>query len=118
MIEENLYSHFGSLPRHIRGTEEETKLRMLHVILGYLRLLGKSLKTVFNDIHLLKRMSQSLIQVYLFNVIQSCIFSNLLYIFMAINIDYMILLVARFRCVVILNHLDIIVHQEIVTVIV
>ena len=36
---------------------------MLHIIVGYLQLLGDNVKTIFSSGHLLKRMSQALIQV-------------------------------------------------------
>lgn len=65
VIEESLYSQFSALPRQIRGTDEDMKLRILHVILGYLRLLGDGMKTTFNADHLVKRMFQALTQVTL-----------------------------------------------------
>lgn len=63
VVEENLYALFSSLPRQIRSTEEEKKLHTLHVIVGYLQLLGCHIKTLLSSGHLLKRLSHALVQV-------------------------------------------------------
>lgn len=68
IVEENLYTLFSSLPRQIRSTEEQKKLHTLRVIVGYLHLLGGNVKTVLNSGHLLKRISQALVQVLEFDL--------------------------------------------------
>lgn len=68
LVEENLYTLFRSLPRQIRTTEEEKKLHTLHVIVGYLHLIGSHMKTILTSGHLLKKLSHSLIQVLEFDL--------------------------------------------------
>lgn len=63
IIADKLFSHFTALPRQIRGTDEKSKIRILHIILGYIQVLGDHVRTVFHADTLLKRFTQAFIQV-------------------------------------------------------
>lgn len=63
VLSENLHSLATSLPRLIRTSDDQKKLFVLNVFLGYLKLLGPLVSVVLNSAAHLERVSKALMQV-------------------------------------------------------
>ncbi|XP_077411165.1 TELO2-interacting protein 1 homolog [Vanacampus margaritifer] len=63
VLSENLHSLATSLPRLMRTSDDQKKLFVLNVFLGYLKLLGPLLSVVLNSAVHLERISKALMQV-------------------------------------------------------
>ncbi|XP_056279886.1 TELO2-interacting protein 1 homolog [Pseudoliparis swirei] len=63
VLSENLHSLTTSLPRLMRTSDDQKKLFVLNVFLGYLKVLGPLLSTVLNSATHLERISKALMQV-------------------------------------------------------
>ena len=62
-IEEKLYDKLLSLPRVMKSTNDDQKIIILNVLLGYFNLLGDRLTDVLNSISVLEKLLKSFIQV-------------------------------------------------------
>uniref|UniRef100_UPI0037E6FDC3 TELO2-interacting protein 1 homolog n=1 Tax=Semicossyphus pulcher TaxID=241346 RepID=UPI0037E6FDC3 len=63
VLSENLHSLATSLPRLMRTSDDQKKLFVLNVFLGYLKLLGPLVSVVLNSAAHLERISKALMQV-------------------------------------------------------
>ncbi|XP_061841525.2 TELO2-interacting protein 1 homolog isoform X2 [Nerophis lumbriciformis] len=63
VLSENLHSLASSLPRLMRTCDDQKKLFVLNVLLGYLKLLGPLVSVVLNSAVHLHRISKALMQV-------------------------------------------------------
>ncbi|XP_019718553.1 TELO2-interacting protein 1 homolog [Hippocampus comes] len=63
VLSENLHSLATSLPRLMRTSDDQKKLFVLNVFLGYLKLLGPLVSVVLNSAVHLERISKALMQV-------------------------------------------------------
>ncbi|TNN74586.1 TELO2-interacting protein 1 [Liparis tanakae] len=63
VLSENLHSLTTSLPRLMRTSDDQKKLFVLNVFLGYLKVLGPLLSAVLNSATHLERISKALMQV-------------------------------------------------------
>ncbi|XP_047424450.1 TELO2-interacting protein 1 homolog [Mugil cephalus] len=63
VLSENLYSLATSLPRLMRTSDDQKKLFVLNVFLGYLKVLGPLVSVVLNSAAHLERISKALMQV-------------------------------------------------------
>ncbi|KAM9856010.1 TELO2-interacting protein 1 homolog [Aulostomus maculatus] len=63
VLSENLHSLATSLPRLMRTSDDQKKLFVLNVFLGYLRILGPLVSVVLNSAAHLERISKALMQV-------------------------------------------------------
>ncbi|XP_077470182.1 TELO2-interacting protein 1 homolog [Stigmatopora argus] len=63
VLSENLHSLATSLPRLMRTSDDQKKLFLLNVFLGYLKLLGPLISVVLNSAVHLERISKALMQV-------------------------------------------------------
>ncbi|XP_061528376.1 TELO2-interacting protein 1 homolog [Phycodurus eques] len=63
ILSENLHSLATSLPRLMRTSDDQKKLFVLNVFLGYLKLLGPLVSVVLNSAVHLERISKALMQV-------------------------------------------------------
>uniref|UniRef100_A0A3B5BAD0 TELO2 interacting protein 1 n=1 Tax=Stegastes partitus TaxID=144197 RepID=A0A3B5BAD0_9TELE len=63
VVSENLHSLATSLPRLMRTSDDQKKLFVLNVFLGYLKLLGPLVSVVLNSAAHLERISKALMQV-------------------------------------------------------
>lgn len=65
VLSENLHSLATSLPRLMRTSDDQKKLFVLNVFLGYLKVLGPLVSVVLNSAAHLERISKALMQVML-----------------------------------------------------
>lgn len=65
VLSENLHSLATSLPRLMRTSDDQKKLFVLNVFLGYLKVLGPLVSVVLNSAAHLDRISKALMQVSL-----------------------------------------------------
>lgn len=65
VLSENLHSLATSLPRLMRTSDDQKKLFVLNVFLGYLKVLGPLVSVVLNSAAHLDRISKALMQVIL-----------------------------------------------------
>lgn len=65
VLSENLHSLATSLPRLMRTADDQKKLFVLNVFLGYLKVLGPLVSVVLNSAAHLQRISKALMQVML-----------------------------------------------------
>ncbi|KAI4823629.1 hypothetical protein KUCAC02_012207, partial [Chaenocephalus aceratus] len=63
ILSENLHSLATSLPRLMRTSDDQKKLFVLNVFLGYLKVLGSQVSVVLNSAAHLQRISKALMQV-------------------------------------------------------
>lgn len=63
VLSENLHSLATSLPRLMRTSDDQKKLFVLNVLLGYLKVLGPLVSVVLNSAAHLDRISKALMQV-------------------------------------------------------
>ncbi|XP_029291967.1 TELO2-interacting protein 1 homolog isoform X2 [Cottoperca gobio] len=63
VLSENLHSLATSLPRLMRTSDDQKKLFVLNVFLGYLKVLGPQVSVVLNSAAHLERISKALMQV-------------------------------------------------------
>ncbi|KAM8862699.1 TELO2-interacting protein 1 homolog [Spinachia spinachia] len=63
VLSENLHSLATSLPRLMRTSDDQKKLFVLNVFLGYLKVLGPTVSVVLNSAAHLERISKALMQV-------------------------------------------------------
>ncbi|KAL4220850.1 TEL2-interacting protein 1 [Mactra antiquata] len=63
ILEENLHKLATSLPRQIQTAEEEDKLSLLNLLIGYISLLGSRVKNLLLSLPHLKRLSLALMQI-------------------------------------------------------
>ena len=63
VLSENLHSLATSLPRLMRTSDDQKKLFVLNVFLGYLKVLGPLVSVVLNSAAHLERISKALMQV-------------------------------------------------------
>uniref|UniRef100_A0A673BAD2 TELO2 interacting protein 1 n=1 Tax=Sphaeramia orbicularis TaxID=375764 RepID=A0A673BAD2_9TELE len=63
ILSENLHTLATSLPRLMRTSEDQKKLYVLNVFLGYLKILGPLVSVVLNSAAHLERISKALMQV-------------------------------------------------------
>ncbi|XP_023130877.2 TELO2-interacting protein 1 homolog isoform X1 [Amphiprion ocellaris] len=63
VLSENLHSLATSLPRLMRTSDDQKKLFVLNVFLGYLKVLGSLVSVVLNSASHLERISKALMQV-------------------------------------------------------
>ncbi|XP_078110505.1 TELO2-interacting protein 1 homolog isoform X2 [Sander vitreus] len=63
VLSENLYSLATSLPRLMRTSDDQKKLFVLNVFLGYLKVLGPLVSVILNSAAHLERISKALMQV-------------------------------------------------------
>ncbi|KAM3617212.1 uncharacterized protein V6R79_003431 [Siganus canaliculatus] len=63
VLSENLHSLATSLPRLMRTSDDQKKLFVLNVFLGYLKILGPLISVVLNSAAHLERISKALMQV-------------------------------------------------------
>ena len=63
VLSENLHSLATSLPRLMRTSDDQNKLFVLNVFLGYLKVLGPLVSVVLNSAAHLERISKALMQV-------------------------------------------------------
>lgn len=63
ILSENLHSLATSLPRLMRTSDDQKKLYVLNVFLGYLKILGPLVSVVLNSAAHLERISKALMQV-------------------------------------------------------
>ncbi|XP_051946945.1 TELO2-interacting protein 1 homolog [Xyrauchen texanus] len=63
ILSENLHSLASSLPRLMRTTDDQRKLFLLNVFLGYLKILGPKVDSVLTSAVHLERISKALMQV-------------------------------------------------------
>lgn len=63
VLSENLHSLATSLPRLMRTSDDQKKLFVLNVFLGYLKVLGQLVSVVLNSAAHLQRISKALMQV-------------------------------------------------------
>lgn len=63
VLSENLHSLTTSLPRLMRTSDDQKKLFVLNVFLGYLKVLGPQVCVVLNSAAHLERISKGLMQV-------------------------------------------------------
>lgn len=63
VLSENLHSLATSLPRLMRTSDDQKKLFVLNVFLGYLKVLGPLVSMVLNSAAHLERISKALMQV-------------------------------------------------------
>ncbi|XP_068200077.1 TELO2-interacting protein 1 homolog isoform X2 [Antennarius striatus] len=68
VLSENLHSLATSLPRLMRTSDDQKKLFVLNVFLGYLKLLGPLVSAVLSSAAHLERISKALMQVLELNV--------------------------------------------------
>ncbi|XP_056129299.1 TELO2-interacting protein 1 homolog [Lampris incognitus] len=68
ILSENLHNLATSLPRLMRTSDDQKKLFILNVFLGYLKLLGPLVTMVLNSAAHLERISKALMQVLELNV--------------------------------------------------
>uniref|UniRef100_A0A3P8UTC6 TELO2 interacting protein 1 n=1 Tax=Cynoglossus semilaevis TaxID=244447 RepID=A0A3P8UTC6_CYNSE len=73
VLSENLHSLATSLPRLMRTSDDQKKLFVLNVFLGYLKLLGPLVSVVLNSAAHLERISKALMQVLELDVMDVCI---------------------------------------------
>lgn len=69
VLSENLHSLATSLPRLMRTSDDQKKLFVLNVFLGYLKVLGPLVSVVLNSAAHLERISKALMQVMLAAII-------------------------------------------------
>lgn len=65
VLSENLHSLATSMPRLMRTSDDQKKLFVLNVFLGYLKVLGPKVSVVLNSAAHLERISKALMQVVL-----------------------------------------------------
>ena len=65
VLSENLHSLATSLPRLMRTSDDQKKLFVLNVFLGYLKVLGPLVSVILNSAAHLERISKALMQVML-----------------------------------------------------
>ncbi|XP_030642884.1 TELO2-interacting protein 1 homolog [Chanos chanos] len=63
VLSENLHTLASSLPRLMRTTDDQRKLFLLNVFLGYLKILGPQVEVVLSSAAHLQRISRGLMQV-------------------------------------------------------
>lgn len=63
VLSENLHSLATSLPRLMRTSDDQKKMFVLKVFLGYLKVLGPLVSVVLNSAAHLERISKALMQV-------------------------------------------------------
>ncbi|XP_058500147.1 TELO2-interacting protein 1 homolog [Solea solea] len=73
VLSENLHSLATSLPRLMRTSDDQKKLFVLNVFLGYLKVLGPLVCVVLNSAAHLERISKALMQVLELDVMDVCI---------------------------------------------
>ncbi|XP_056241832.1 TELO2-interacting protein 1 homolog [Seriola aureovittata] len=73
VLSENLHSLATSLPRLMRTSDDQKKLFVLNVFLGYLKVLGPLVSVVLNSAAHLQRISKALMQVLELDVMDVCI---------------------------------------------
>ncbi|XP_060931488.1 TELO2-interacting protein 1 homolog [Limanda limanda] len=73
VLSENLHSLATSLPRLMRTSDDQKKLFVLNVFLGYLKVLGPLVSVVLNSAAHLERISKALMQVLELDVMDVCI---------------------------------------------
>ncbi|KAF0036699.1 hypothetical protein F2P81_012011 [Scophthalmus maximus] len=73
VLSENLHSLATSLPRLMRTSDDQQKLFVLNVFLGYLKVLGPLVSVVLNSAAHLERISKALMQVLELDVMDVCI---------------------------------------------
>lgn len=69
VLSENLHSLATSLPRLMRTSDDQKKLFVLNVFLGYLKILGLLVSVVLNSAAHLERISKALMQVTVANIV-------------------------------------------------
>lgn len=69
VLSENLHSLATSLPRLMRTSDDQKKLFVLNVFLGYLKVLGPLVSVVLNSAVHLERISKALMQVMLATIL-------------------------------------------------
>ncbi|XP_040913982.1 TELO2-interacting protein 1 homolog isoform X2 [Toxotes jaculatrix] len=73
VLSENLHSLATSLPRLMRTSDDQKKLFVLNVFLGYIKVLGPLVSVVLNSAAHLERISKALMQVLELDVMDVCI---------------------------------------------
>ncbi|XP_052760793.1 TELO2-interacting protein 1 homolog [Mya arenaria] len=63
ILEENLHKLATSLPRRIQTAEEEDKLALLNMLIGYISILGNKVKNLLLSLPHLKKLSLALVQI-------------------------------------------------------
>lgn len=81
VLSENLHSLATSLPRLMRTSDDQKKLFILNVFLGYLKVLGPLVSVVLNSAAHLERISKALMQVTSDDICVRCLLSFFLYIY-------------------------------------
>lgn len=71
VLSENLYSLATSLPRLMRTSDDQKKLFVLNVFLGYLKVLGPLVSVILNSAAHLERISKALMQVMLAAIVSN-----------------------------------------------